>query len=220
MRFAALTQTLQRRFHESLTLSALPTEPRFEAAEGRFRGRPAWLSSRTFAGGGLRFARFVTVTGDGLDIGNVLCIPEPTSPLPIFGADVVGLGADAIVAAADLSPMSHGLPLPQLPSHTLPSPNGELPPWAARWFSPQAFVTRTHVGQAAGVERVVTGYAEAFLGLLAARAPAGSDLTEAHLAYCRDHREQDRALGMLRKIFGEAFSREFLSTVLFPEVLS
>ncbi len=220
LHFAELTRQLKGSLQEALALEPVALEPRFESVIGSFRGHPARLWACVLRGPRIRWARFVTIVGDGLEIGNVLCIPEPSTELPIFGVDLVGLGGgDTVVAAADLSPVDRTAPLPPLPVHALPV-GGALPAWATRWFSPHALITRTRACDAHAIARVVTGYADAFVGLASRAGKGGRDFTTQHLAYCRDHREEDRALGMLARIFGPDFSRAFISTVLFPETFA
>lgn len=220
LHFTALTRQLKGALQEALALEPIELEPRFESVIGSFRGRPARLSACALVGPRIRWARFVTIVGDGLEIGNLLCIPEAHAQLPIFGADLVGLGGgDVVVAAADLSPVDRSMPLPRLPRHALPT-GGALPAWATRWFSPHALITRTRASDARAIAQVVTGYAQAFIGLATSAGQGGRDYTAQHLEYCRDHRDEDRALGMVGKIFGAEFARDFISGVLFPETFA
>lgn len=220
LHFSELTRQLEGSLRHALELRAVELEPRFGCVIGSFRGHPARLTARVLFGPTVRFARFVTIVGDGLEIANVLCVPAPRSGLPIFGCELVGLGGgDTVVAAADLSPVDRDAPLPLLPSHALPV-GGALPAWATRWFSPRALVTRTRGCHGPAIARAVTGYADAFIAIAKHAPDSGRDFTEQQLQYCRDHRQEDRALGMLEKIFGADYSREFISTVLFPEAFA
>ncbi|MBK7865058.1 MAG: hypothetical protein IPJ65_41955 [Archangiaceae bacterium] len=218
--FSELVADLVLAFARHLELDTLEVEPRFAQAEGVFRGKPARMATVAVRGGPVGFARFVVLEGDGLQIGNVLALPAAHFALPIFGADLVALGGgDTVVAAADLSPVAHGSVPVVLEQPALP-PGGDLPPWASRWFSPQALFTRTGAHDFQGVKDAVSGYARAWLRLAASAEAGVRDYSPEHRAYCRDHREGDRTLGMLGKIFGADFARDYVRQVFFPEVVS
>ena len=220
LQISKLTREVQDSLREALQLQRVELEPRFQSVIGSFRGRSVRLAASVFTGSTVRYACFVSVAGEGVELAHVLCIPHARTGLPIFCADVFGLGGcDCVVAAADLSPVDRQAPVRYLPSHALPR-GGALPAWASGCFSPCALVTRTRGCHAPAIARAVTGYAAAFVDAVREAHDTGRDFTPEQLAFCRAHREEDRAPGMLARIFGAEFSRAFIPAVLFPEALA
>lgn len=178
-----------------------------------------------------------------LAIGNLLVLPAVDRPLPVFGADLVALGTrgGAAMVAADCSPMLGGdgggdddggddearaLRARQLaamaaavaPYAALP-PGGELPAWCARWFSPHALYVRPGPAELARALEGAGAVAAAFVTLAGETAPAphrAGRVAAAQAAYARAHREDDRGLGLLARMFGEAWAARYLDEVLFP----
>lgn len=218
--FIDLTGQVEKSVTQSLALEPIDLSPRFAHAEGSWRSKPAKVTVHAFRGETVRFARFVTIEGEGLEIGNVLCLPEKNQPLPIFGIDLVGLGGETAVAVADLSPVDAGCTRPRFGAREVLPSGGVLPGWATRWFSSQPLFTRTTARDVPIISAQVHDYAEAFIALARAAEPTEADFTALHLGYCRDHRVEDRALSMLGKMFGASYAAELISTVLFPEVLA
>jgi len=233
----ALALALTRRAASSLVaalgLSPLPLAPDLARAEGTWKGKPVTIETRAFRGGPIVFARFAEIAGEGLEIGNALCVPSPDYPLPIFGADLVALGPDAAMLAADLSPT-----LPPGPERdaqlaplaeafearaTLP-PGGALPAWCADWFSPFSLYTRidrTHLDAAAAAfeafPRVYGDICRAPSGA-APRPGLAAETARAIEGYAAAHRTDDKGLRMLAKMFGEGWASRYLEAVLFPDL--
>ena len=63
-----------------LELSPLPLARELGSLVGEFRGKPARLSARAYAGRRHAYARFVELVGEGLEIANILIVARPERP--------------------------------------------------------------------------------------------------------------------------------------------
>ena len=204
----------------ALELTPLALPPLLATMEGEWKGARVRLRARAYAGGRLRYARFVEIESGTLEIVNVLCLSRAEWPLPILGIDLVDLGRGAIIAAADLSPVTPEHPAPEMPLAASLTSAGELPGWCARWFSPQALFARVPLEQ----RDVLAWRIEAFCRAFAEAVPAagshpGSAAAVAHrqAAYAAAHLDEDRGLQLLTKMFDPMLATRFLREVLFPQ---
>lgn len=208
-------------------------DPVLARAEGTWKGEPVTIATRAWRGGAVRWARVATVTGGGLEIGNVLALPRLHLALPILGADLVSLGARGAgtMIAADLSPV---LPAGdarerqlaafarRMAEYTDLTPGGALPGWCARWFSPHALYVRPTPAELPRAAAAFREAVDAFVALAAAvespadRAPDPA-VQRAHDGYAAAHREDDKGLGLLARMFGERWAERYLREVLFPD---
>lgn len=227
--FMALLQATEARLVAGLHLLPLPVPSVFAEREGTWKGAPVTLAARAYRSSTFTYARFVTVTGTHLEIANALCLSAPIFPLPIFGADLVGFAADRGVAVADLSPVVPDGPLreeqratlaaarrgtPELPSA------GDLPAWCRPWFSPETLFARPSPGQAGEIARAFDAFPAALIALAQSTGPeesAAGAVLAAQRGYCVAHRDEDKGLGMLAKLFDAEFARRFIGEFLFPE---
>jgi phycocyanobilin:ferredoxin oxidoreductase len=228
--FLALIAESETLLVDALRLRPLPLPPDLAHAPGTWKGAPVTVETRAYVGGVVRYARFARLQADTLAIGNVLCLPDVSYPLPILGADLVALGAEMGMVAADLSPT-----LPPGPARddqlrdlaarraAAPplSPGGTLPAWCADWFSPHALYTRIPSAQAADAARAYRAFPAAFVALAAAAAPCpgqAASVAAAQAGYAAAHRTDDKGLGLLAKMFGAAWAARYVAEVLFPPV--
>jgi len=222
-------RALEGQLRGELQLSARALPPVLARLSGTFRDKPATLTARAYSGPSCRYARFVELESDELEIANVAIFPDVHVSLPILGVDLVGVGRDTAVAVADLSPVSDDdrvrhAQLECLERHhvsRLPAETRlELPGWAVEWFSRGALSARIGTSQAEIARRAVGEFASAFIELARAAAPSptGAErVATRHAAYCASHRAQDRGLLLLRRIFEPVVADRFLREVLFPE---
>jgi phycocyanobilin:ferredoxin oxidoreductase len=183
-----------------------------ERAEGKFRDQNVELETRAYEGGPFRFARFIEVRGAALEIGNVLCLPRRDLLLPIFGADLVRIGAQPAMIAADLSPVAgENVEAVSAGRPPLP-PGGELPAWARQVFSPHALYTRVSDADLDDARRAFLAFPRTLMALRA----APGDSSAAQRRYCVAHLEDDRGLQLLARMFGDAWAQRFLREVMFP----
>jgi len=210
---------------------------------GEWQGEPVVAEARAYRGTGVAFARIATVEAAALSIGNLLVIPDATSSAPLFGADLVWVGTRPQMAmiACDLSPtlddcgaraaqngataaaIAAAIAAASPSAATVPS-GGALPAWCEAVFSPSSLYTRFGAKDADGVGEAFDGYLEAFLAL--ARRSAGHAGSRKRMApignsrgifnYCLRHREEDRGLLLLERLFGKMRARRYLDHVLFP----
>lgn len=227
--FAELVRRVERRSIAELSLEprALPAE--IAQLHGTFRGEPARLVARAYASPRLAHVRFVELQSRHLDIGNVLALPRAEFGLPVLGVDLVQVGRDTALVVADLSPMTEQpseraeqravLARHQPPGAELGSPY-ELPDWARAWFSDAALAARVSPDQAAQSEAAVSAYFAAFAELVRASKPQPERaelVARRQRAYAAAHREHDRGLLLLRRMFGPALADRLSNEVLFPE---
>jgi phycocyanobilin:ferredoxin oxidoreductase len=209
-----------------LTPVTLP--PDLACAEGTWKAAPVGIETRAYRGGVVRYARFARLVGGDLEIGNVLCLAAATHPLPILGADLVGLGRETGMIAADLSPtlppgaardaQLAALAAQRASAPPLPS-GGALPAWCAAWFSPHALYTRSPLAQVDDAARAFRAFPEAFVALACASTPRpdlASDTAAAQDGYAVAHRTDDKGLGLLGKMFGPTWAARYVAQVLFP----
>lgn len=226
--FAELVRRIERRLVGELSLEARPLPPELSRLDGTFRGEPATLEARAYSGPRLGYVRFVEVRSRDLDIGNVVGLPRVEFPLPVLGVDLVEVGRDTAVVVADLSPMSEDAPERAEQSRALARhrassaglASSELPDWAREWFSDDALCARVIPAQASASEASTLAYAAAFVDLVReARAePARAErIMSRQEAYAAAHRERDRGLLLLRRMFEPIVADRFLREVLFPE---
>jgi hypothetical protein len=229
--FAELVRRIERRAVEELSLEprALPAE--LSELNGTFRGAPATLLARAYSGPRLAYVRFVEVKSRHLDIGNVLALPRAEFDVPVLGIDLVEVGRDTAMVVADLSPMTEQpreraeqrvvLARHQRPGTKLGAAS-ELPDWAREWFSDDALSARVSPAQASESDAAVNAYVAAFVELVRASNPQPERaelVATRQQAYAAAHRERDRGLLLLRRIFEPALAGRFASEVLFPEGL-
>ena len=215
----------------ALSLESLALDPPLARAVGEWKGAPVTIETTAWRGPLVRYARVATVRGAGLEIGNVLVLPRHDVPLPMLGADLVSLGARGAgtMIAADLSPV-----LPQgveqdaqlgglarrMASFRDLTSGGELPAWCARWFSPHALYVRPspdELPRAAQAFREVVAEYIALASDAARSAVMSEEIMAAQAGYAVSHREDDRGLGMLGRMFGQRWADRYLRLVLFPD---
>jgi phycocyanobilin:ferredoxin oxidoreductase len=231
-------KALMRRTEEDLRreLELIPraVPPDLARAEGVFRGNPIVIETRAYEGPLVRFARFATILGGGVEIGNALCLgrPDAAPPIPIFGADLVTLSPDIAMLAADISPVlpagaerdaqlrpfaERAALRPALP------PGGELPSFCAAWFSPYALFTRVSPSAAALAAAAYVDLPPLFAAIAresrphAPAYPRADEALRAQARYLEDHRTDDKGLRMIGKVFGQAFADRYIARLLFPE---
>ncbi len=223
-----LIDEAERFLVDRLSLSPVDLPSQLQAASGQWKSAPVTITTKAYAGGVVRYARFATVQGAGLQIGNLLVLADPTYVLPILGADLVALGERPTMLAADLSPVFPAGPGRAAmnavvgaalgPRPLLPG-GGDLPAWCAALFSPHVLYTRVDVVESENAAAAFRAYPEAFVSLVRAARPQ-PDLAETvrtgQDAYAAAHRLDDKGLGLLAKMFGNAWAHRYLTEVLFP----
>lgn len=169
---------------------------------------------------------------------NFVIFPEPSSDLPILGADLVTLpGGDLI--ALDLQPVRKATDdyleryyrsrlkgLHERYQGLLPAGGGEIPEAAAAFFSPyHLFARLPHdapdlAEQRETCRQAFMDYLDAYLDLVTGKrlGEGGEGVRQAHLAYSRYRFEKDPARGMLKRLFGEEYTERLLSEFLFDLV--
>ena len=217
--FGALLRDVESYLRDELLLTPLPDEP---ALRADFRGHPATLSSRCYQGPAIRFGRATIFAAAEAEIASLAFFPRLDRGAPILGVDLVEHARGSGLVVADLSPVLEGTPVDPTMARAaadLPSA-GELPAWARRVFSSVPIFAR--VGDASIASAAIRTAACAFVSSVRGSAAAGAaieSVREAQIRYVRAHREEDRALGLLGKVFGVATAQRYVREVLFPEVV-
>ena len=228
--FAGLAAEAERLLADALGLVPMALDPALALAVGRWRDQPARVETRAYEGPTVRHARFATVTAATVEIGNVLVMPRAEWALPVFGADLVSMGGRSAMIAADISPTLPPGPardeqVAALARHFASRPllpaGGELPAWCSAWFSPHALYTRPAAPEMPAAVAAFRAFAPAFVELARAT-PRTPELAEQVRAFCDGyaaaHREDDKGLGVLARMFGAAWAERYVAEVLFPPV--
>jgi phycocyanobilin:ferredoxin oxidoreductase len=161
--------------------------------------------------------------GEHLDILHCVMFPQPTYPLPIFGADLVGGKGGINAAIVDLSPM---VPFPEPWDRALQalqplrdqfSQQRDIPQWGDI-FSPYCLFARLSTPTE---EQCFLDLAEHYAALVStwalSLAPAAdpTPTTAAQLRYCQQQQRNDKTRRILEKAFGTAWAERYMTTVLF-----
>jgi hypothetical protein len=208
----------------ALGLASLALPPELTRLNGSWKGSPVVLMARAYSGARIGYARFVDIVGGGLEILNVLALPRPRHAAPMLGADLVGLGKDTAIVVCDLSPVPGAAEGPLSAAElarlqALDLPRGALPAWCAPWFSQQALCTRIAAARAESASSALQLYADRFIELAGAAPTAERerDIADRQGRYCAAHRNDDRGLTLLHRLFEATLADRFLREVLFPE---
>jgi phycocyanobilin:ferredoxin oxidoreductase len=224
----ATTRSVESDLVQQLNLSPIPIDSRLATAIGTFREAPVTIETSAYRNERIRLARFSVVYGETLQIGNILCIPEPDYVVPILGADLVSVRSDSMMIAADLSPVSsdpgrHKEQMAELARaraecEPVP-PGGELPEWAQQLFSPHALYTRIAPSQAEKAFKALRIFPRTFAKLMNIAHPepgTASAIAAAQSHYSDVHRADDKGLRLLAAMFGMEWAERYLEKILFP----
>lgn len=158
---------------------------------------------------------------------SVLTLPDPNYDLPMFGAEIVEIGGTITVVAIDWIPVApdgrHLAPLADVHQRHRHLPQGgELPAWAAAWFSPHAIFSRP--AGTVSTDVIANAYRDAlgaYLRICRDAEPDGDPVAawEAQRRYCAAHRRDDPGSAMLARAFGAAWSERYAEEALFPVAL-
>jgi phycocyanobilin:ferredoxin oxidoreductase len=222
------TRRVEHELASACALKRIDLDPDIERRTGTFRGAPVTIESAAYRGSKLRLARFAVVYGKSLEIGNVMCVPDPAYVVPILGADLVAVRPDSVMIAADLSPVSQSPDdheeqfqmVFQALSTRPPVPSGgELPEWAQELFSPHSLYTRAGLSELDNAFKTFHIYPEVFRNMLDSSRPDPQRLEEissAQSRYMDVHRNDDKGLRLLGAMFDMDWAKRYLETFLFP----
>jgi hypothetical protein len=236
--FVELARNIEQRLVVALGLRPLALPAELGRLDGAFREKAVRLEARAYSGAAITYARVVDLAGDELEIGNILLFARPELGLPVLGVDLVGLGRETAIVVADLSPVTpdeaeRREQLGVLQRHRTHEPRlfagADLPAWAHEWFSSEALCGRIGSERAADARDAVGEFASAFVELVqrstlpegerrAAESPERARaVSERHARYNATHRQEDRGLLLLRRMFQPEVADRLLREVLFPE---
>lgn len=224
----ATTRSVECKLVQQLNLSPVPIDSWLSSAIGTFREAPVVIETSAYRSDRIRLARFSVVYGETLQIGNILCIPDPNYAVPILGADLVSVRSDSMMIAADLSPVSsepsiHKDQMEELARASArcePVPSGgTLPDWAQQLFSPHALYTRIAPSQTEIAYEALEVFPCTFVRLVKMAHPAPQTapaIAAAQSHYADVHRADDKGLRLLAAMFGMVWAERYLEKVLFP----
>lgn len=191
------------------------------------RGRTVVLATTAYRSPTITWARFTTMTAEGVEIGNVVVLPVPGRCLPILGCDWVSVTPSRAMMAFDLSPTAAGTPpwdeaLAEWRAARVSLIQADgLPAFCARFFSPHSLFTRVGPEGAGALVSAFQDGAELYARLASHAALDDAARDEAARtigAYNRAHREDDPSMDMLHHTFGRPWSDRLLRDVMFPDV--
>lgn len=170
--------------------------------------------------------------GKSLQVLNFVIFPQLTYDLPFFGADLVTLPGGHLIAL-DMQPLFRDDPgyqakytepvLPTFKAHQAYLPwGGDFPEEAAQFFSPAFLWTRST--DTALVETRVFDAFKDYLALylnfveqaeVVTDTEALANIQAAQLRYLHYRAEKDPARGMFTRLYGEAWTEEYIHGFLF-----
>jgi phycoerythrobilin:ferredoxin oxidoreductase len=221
---------------EQLTLSHYPIPKGFESKEattGKGKRRETVVTtSYAFKSLKLRQIRAAHVQGGNfLQVLNFVIFPQLNYDLPFFGADLVTLPGGHLIAL-DMQPLFHDtayqnkysdpiLPIFQSYQQDLPW-GGDFPEEAKPFFSPAFIWTRPQ--DIAVVQKQVfeafKDYLSAYLVFVKQASPVTDyqlleKIKNAQLRYNSYRSAKDPARGMFMRLYGEAWTEEYIHGFLF-----
>lgn len=219
MSFPDVLAALEVELISTLELSPRELPKELSRLEGRYKDAPMILEARAYQGPRIRYARFVTVIGADLQIANAMVLPANSAP--IFGVDLIARASlGSALAVIDLSPVLKDRVAPKIVAPQLPS-RGDLPAWASRWFSDDFTFAEIREAQLPMLRARLSAYARAFVESVeraerVEHSEPDPRVRERQDAYAAAHREEDRGLQLLAKIFEAEHARRFIDEVMFP----
>jgi phycoerythrobilin:ferredoxin oxidoreductase len=220
-----------------LDLEPYPIPAGFERKEGMMgkgkKQEPVLTTSHGFKSQKLRQIRAAHVQGgNSLQVLNFVIFPSLNYDLPFFGADLVTLPGGHLIAI-DMQPLfsqdksylaKYSKPImPMFEKYQTDLPwGGDFPPEAQKYFSPAFLWTRpseTEVVQTK-VLAAFSDYLDAYLNFVQQAEPINdpqrlSAILKAQKSYADYRAEKDPARGMLTRLYGEAWTEEYIHGFLF-----
>jgi hypothetical protein len=216
--FAAALGSVEGMLVEELGLERLPLREVLGRVENACEGRPAELTTRAYAGALVQYARVVTLRADGIDVGSLFVVPCASLAAPLLSVDLLAVSARGL-AIAELIPVvdehDHERVTVRIPS--VLEPANELPAWCGSSRSAGALQAWVDADRPAVATDLVGSYVGAFTSML--RSAPQADVRARHTACLRDQREHAPAGPLLVSMFGPAFARSFVTTVMYPDTL-
>lgn len=198
--------------------------PELRERWGDLKGTPVRMRSRAWRNEVVGWFRASFMDGGArVRVMSCLSLPRDAFDLPMFAAEVVEVHGALRVVAFDWIPTGAARGYTQRLAPTrarfahFPG-GGELPPWAAEAFSPQALFSRPGAAVAPGeVVQAFASYLDEYLELVAEAEARGDSAANrvSRRAYCDAHAENDPGGRMLEAIFGETWATAYAEEFLF-----
>jgi hypothetical protein len=204
--------------------------------DGEFAREPLSIRPVAFTGRGIDFGNVVRVRGGSqVQVLSIVLIPPHTSPLPIFGCELLVFSRGVHLVVLDAFPTCEHeeasrllLKLERLGAclagafELHPAPD-----WGKNVFSEKAIVIKPDPQRPAGIGAfvpAVTSLLSAYL-TAAAQGPTAPEsmhdqIREARALYLKDHAEQEPAGPFLERIAGKEWVDKFVFDFLFPQWLA
>jgi len=213
-------------FLAELPLEAVPMDGGVDIVTGHDPDGPVQIHNRFLRGAGFRkvHLEFANI-GDHMEILHCVFFPDPRTPLPLFGCDVVVARGRVSAAIVDLSPMSDSsTSTSTLPSHprTPYANRRSLPAWGTGILSPEVcFVQPTTPQEEEWFVDDVLHRLRILRGLMASASPRQWDdpgtvvRWRRQRAYCLHQRQNRKTRAVLVRAFGDEWAEDYVSRVLF-----
>jgi hypothetical protein len=199
--------------------------------QGQFGGEAIELRALAWEGGGIRWARLVSIQGDRGTFALNLCLfPRSDAPLPLWSSEYLALRGRLHLFILDALALDEALPawtqghLARVNEIVQPAGRAEIPPWAQVAMSPGCLFVRPPRPMPA-IDAVHEGYAAGLAEMLQlAGSPPPDGVSErvavarraAENLYHAAMSENDPAVHYLRRAFGEALAERLTRETLFP----
>lgn len=176
--------------------------------EGVWKDAVVTLRVSRWTGPKVALFRTARLTGEAVEIVNVIGFARAPSSAPILGIDLVAVRSDSGVVVADLSPLGPGVSHPALPG------------WAQGIFSAAPLIERVTPDTApAAVSSVMSLLARFIDGVNSAPPAADAQARRDAVERYRDgHLADERMTTMLAHMFGKAQAAALMREVLFPRI--
>lgn len=222
-----LADAMEEIWHRYLDLQPYHLPAELGYVEGRLEGEKLVIENRCYQTPQFRKIHLeLAKVGTNLDILHCVMFPRSEYALPMFGTDLVGGRGQISAAIVDLSPTNSDLTLPSeyienlaaLSKLNFSAPR-ELPGWGDIFSQFCLFVRPSSSEEETLFLSRVKEYLAVHCDRANAARPVSPEKQQEILAgqryYCTKQQQNDKTRRVLEKAFGEEWTENYMTTVLF-----
>lgn len=213
---------------EALTPGLRPVElsPGMARRHGRWRDEALVLETRVWAGEGWeRVVVAHTLGPHGVVTATIIGLPADGWSHEVVGFDLIAFGGRLSLAAVDLAPLddthfeAHARPrLQRLHADAAKwVVERRSPTFAKATFSPEALIVAERAGTDGALLESVATFARGLAAFPTQRASDTARALEKKDGWKRAMNQNRKEMEALSRLFGEAWVREYVDSVLFPQ---
>lgn len=173
-----------------------------------------WINHR-YTSPIFRLAHVEKFVQDRFAVVHVCIFPHPNDPSPIYGFDVIAGENKATGLFFDLSPTVR-------PSEPFTNLNVERARERPEWgdiFGEHWVACRPTLDEFQIIANEAIVVLDKYLNTLGTEKTEPRFVIEAQNRYCRQQKQNTHTFAALRNLLGESEAREFMNTILFPEII-